>query len=181
MWAMALFLALFAVVPVVLLENRAPWIVALPILVGLLLGITLEVKDDLRQANREQKTALLVAKQTSDAPRDLLTEGLVASYLAKVMAQQLQEQRHLHIARLLGQQLQRSSEFGVNWSTFLMAQQSQTSSEVPVLTRIYGSSQQFRQRSEIRSQANEATTNYGRLTLAAALMKGAGRSAQARP
>jgi len=46
MWVITFWVAVVAVVPVVLLENRAPWVAALPVHIGILLGIIFESKDD---------------------------------------------------------------------------------------------------------------------------------------
>ena len=62
--------AVVAVVPVVLLENRGPWVSALPVLVGILLGIIFESKRRLRETARAKKFAFLRTKQEWDAQTD---------------------------------------------------------------------------------------------------------------
>jgi len=70
MWVIAFWVAVVAVVPVVLLENRAPWVAALPVLVGILLGIIFESKRRLRETARAKKFAFLRTKQEWDAQTD---------------------------------------------------------------------------------------------------------------
>ena len=59
MWVIAFWVAVVAVVPVVLLENRAPWVAAVSALIGILLGIIFESKDDLRETAQAKKFAFL--------------------------------------------------------------------------------------------------------------------------
>jgi hypothetical protein len=97
MWVIAFWVAVVAVVPVVLLENRAPWVVALPVFIGILLGIIFELKDDLRETARPQKFALLRAKQELGAQTDFgstlrfVDSNLLASYFAESMVKQPQK------------------------------------------------------------------------------------------
>jgi hypothetical protein len=97
MWMIAFWIAIVAVVPVVLLENRAPWVVTVPIVVGILFGIILEVKDDLRERTYAQKFALLLAKQELDAQSDFgstlcfIDSTFLASYLAESMVNEPQK------------------------------------------------------------------------------------------
>jgi hypothetical protein len=97
MWMIAFWIAIVAVVPVVSLENRAPWVVAVPIVVGILFGIIFEVKDDLRERTYARKFALLRTKQELDAQSDFgstlcfLDSNLLASYFAESMVKQPQK------------------------------------------------------------------------------------------
>jgi hypothetical protein len=99
MWLIAFWGAVVVVVPVVLLENQAPWVVGLSVFVGILLGIIFEVNDDLREKARVQKFALLRAKQELNAQSDFgVTRCFVdsnllgsAAYLAVLKATQPQK------------------------------------------------------------------------------------------
>jgi hypothetical protein len=81
MWIIAFCVAAVAVVPVVLLENRTPWLVAIPIIVGFLLGIIFEATDDLRERSRAQKFTQLFAEQELTAQSGFaVTAAFVDAY-----------------------------------------------------------------------------------------------------
>ena len=52
-WAVAFGVAIASAIPVVLLKHQAPWVVAVPICLGVLLGLFLELRDDFGKEIRD--------------------------------------------------------------------------------------------------------------------------------
>jgi hypothetical protein len=63
MWLIAVVVAVASAIPLAYFEHTKPWVIAVPIALGVLLGLVFEVRDDLRRYAETKNLAATLQKQ----------------------------------------------------------------------------------------------------------------------
>jgi hypothetical protein len=63
MWLIAVIIAVLSVAPLAYFEHTQPWVIAIPIAIGVLLGLIFEVREDLKRSAQARSLSLSLQKQ----------------------------------------------------------------------------------------------------------------------